>query len=87
MDQLQRHVAQKSKQILAIFVMGKHILILTGCYFFETFLQLEYFGLKLVILHTPFYTCGNTYTICMYECMYVYSGVVFFGSVLVRLQV
>lgn len=74
MDQLRRHVAQKSKQILAIFVIGKNILILTGCYFFETFLQLEYFGLKLVILQTPFYMCGNTYTIYMYECMYAYSG-------------
>lgn len=74
MDQLRRHVARKSKQILAIFVIGKNILIVTGCYFFETFLQLEYFGLKLIILQIPFYMCEYTYTIYMYECIYVCSG-------------
>lgn len=54
MDQLGRHVAQKSEQILTIFVIVKNIPIIRGWYFFETFVQFKSFYLKCIILQIPF---------------------------------
>lgn len=57
MDQLGRHVAQESEQILAIFVTVKKMLVMRGGYFFETLLQVKY--LKLIIWPIPFYRYMN----------------------------
>lgn len=67
MDLLERHVAQKTEQILTTFVIVKSVLIVIGCYSFETFLQLKYSNLKVIIYVSQF-----TYThlfVCEHVCI------------------
>lgn len=67
MDLLERHVAQKSEQILTAFVIVKSVLIVIGCNCIETLLQLKYSILKMIIYVSQF-----TYAylfVCVHVCI------------------